>query len=144
MLVQLVLLAAAAATPIWLASPDTAVAPAIRLLGEMLMGIGGVLAVLGAAGLGRALTPFPKPLEQGGFRQGGAYRFVRHPIYAGLVAAALGWSLYHGSWPGLGVDGVLLFFLDRKASREEKWLLEKYPGYDDYRKSVRKLIPWIY
>jgi hypothetical protein len=34
--------------------------------------------------------------------------------------------------------------LDIKARREERWLREKFPDYDEYAVKVRRLIPWLY
>jgi protein-S-isoprenylcysteine O-methyltransferase Ste14 len=39
---------------------------------------------------------------------------------------------------------VLAAFLDRKAAREERWLEEKFPDYPEYRRRVRKFIPFLY
>jgi len=48
------------------------------------------------------------------------------------------------SWiHGLGAIALLVFF-DLKARKEEIWLMEKFPDYENYRISVKKLIPWIY
>ena len=90
----------------------------------------------GAAGLGRQLTPFPKPVEQSSLKQGGAYRFVRHPIYGGVLLLGLAWSLVSSPaallpWAAAGA------FLDAKRRREEAWLIEKHPEYEDYKRSVR-------
>jgi protein-S-isoprenylcysteine O-methyltransferase Ste14 len=57
---------------------------------------------------------------------------------------AFGWSVYSNSLAGLAFDAMLLVFFDRKATREEIWLSEKFPGYAPYRSRVKKLIPWIY
>ena len=37
-----------------------------------------------------------------------------------------------------------MIFFDRKATREEIWLRDRYPTYGDYAKRTRKLIPWLY
>lgn len=42
---------------------------------------------------GHALTPFPKTLPIGELVLSDAYRFVRHPVYFGILPAALGVSL---------------------------------------------------
>ena len=40
---------------------------------------------------------------------------------------------------------ALLFLLfDAKARREEAWLVEKFPSYAEYRRRVRKLVPFVY
>jgi protein-S-isoprenylcysteine O-methyltransferase Ste14 len=39
---------------------------------------------------------------------------------------------------------LLLVFFDIKSRREEAWLLARFPAYRDYRRRVRKLMPFIY
>lgn len=57
---------------------------------------------------------------------------------------AFGWGLWVHGWLTLGYALLLFVFFDLKSSREERWLREKFPGYDAYRRRVRKLIPFIY
>ena len=60
----------------------------------LLIAIGGqVLFIPGLAAFGHSLTPFPTPVEHARLQVGGAFRYVRHPIYGGLILIALGWSL---------------------------------------------------
>lgn len=106
--------------------------------------VGIVLVIAGARALGRALTPFPVPLENAGLRTGGIYEWVRHPIYAGVVIGALGWVLWCLSPLGLGYWLVVVLFFDRKAAHEERWLRRKYPEYDAYSARVKRLFPGVY
>jgi protein-S-isoprenylcysteine O-methyltransferase Ste14 len=94
--------------------------------------------------LGSALTPFPRPLASGRLRQSGAYAWVRHPIYGGLVLASLGWSLSWLSLPGLLCSVVVFLFFDRKSAFEERLLRARFPEYAGYAQRVRKLLPRIY
>lgn len=94
--------------------------------------------------LGSALTAFPRPLPTAQLVTGGAYRWVRHPIYFGVLLAAFGIALWSLSPLRVLLTLVLALFFDRKANREEAWLQERYPGYPAYRARTRKLIPWIY
>lgn len=112
--------------------------------GLILLGVGILQSAAGVVALGRFLTPFPCPVEHGVLRTNGAYSLVRHPIYAGILFTAVGWSLYRFSITGLAFDVLLFVFFDRKAAREERWLIERFPGYEAYRQRVRKLIPGIY
>jgi protein-S-isoprenylcysteine O-methyltransferase Ste14 len=65
-------------------------------------------------------------------------------VYAGLIAAAVGWSLVAASAAGLGAALLLGLFFDLKARREERWLATAYPGYGDYARRVHRLVPFVY
>jgi protein-S-isoprenylcysteine O-methyltransferase Ste14 len=110
------------------------------ILGVLAFGLasGGILA------LGRNLRAVPRPKEGGRLIQTGVYAWVRHPIYAGIIIAALGWSFASHSVAALLMAIVIFVFFDLKSRREEAWLAEKYADYAAYRLRVRKLIPLIY
>lgn len=94
--------------------------------------------------LGTSFTPFPKPVEGGAQVARGPYRFVRHPIYSGIVISAAGWAIAWHSIAGALLAVTLLVFFDMKARREERWLEAAYPGYAQYRVRTRKLVPFLY
>ena len=119
--------------PAWAARPS-------QIAGLLLGAVGGLVALAGARTLGPNLTPFPRPRDEGALVQDGVYKLVRHPIYAGLLLGALGWSLLRRSFPALVLALVLALFFDRKARREEVWLLEKFPEYAEYRARVRRRV----
>ncbi len=108
------------------------------------MALGLLIAVSAAIGLGRALTPLPKPNDTGKLVASGVYRWVRHPIYTGALLISVGWAFYTEGLVTLGSVLVLAIFFDIKSRREEQWLLEKYPEYATYRKNTYRLIPFIY
>ena len=83
-------------------------------------------------------------MRQGELIQSGLYGLVRHPMYGGVILSALGWALFRASLPALVLAVILAVFFDRKAHYEEKRLAAAYPEYPDYRRRVRKLIPFIY
>jgi protein-S-isoprenylcysteine O-methyltransferase Ste14 len=98
----------------------------------------------GAGGLGRQLTPFPKPVPEASLRRDGAYGLVRHPIYGGVLLLALAWSLA-SSPVVLAPWGAGAVFLDAKRRREEAWLSEEHPEYEAYRQEVRhSLVPFVW
>jgi protein-S-isoprenylcysteine O-methyltransferase Ste14 len=121
-------------------------APAwLRALGLALVAVGGALGTAGVLALGRSnLSVFPRPVEGGNLVTSGPYAFVRHPIYAGLILATLGWSLFRANLLGLALATLLFIFFDLKSRREERWLVEAHPGYPAYQQRVRKLIPFVY
>jgi len=142
---QIPLLLLAYLVPRWTgqAAPGSA-ASLLADAGLVLLAAGALLTFAGVVVLGRGLTPFPQPLPASSLRTRGAYALVRHPLYSGILFMALGWSLYWNSYLGLAFDVLLFVFFDRKAAREERWLLEKFPDYVAYRSRVKRLIPWIY
>lgn len=115
-----------------------------RLVGAVHVGAGLLVAGLGLLGLRENLTAVPRPVENGRLVAHGVYGVVRHPIYAGVILAAVGFGLVTASPAALGVAVLLGVFFDLKARREEAWLLEAYPEYAAYRRRVRKLLPFLY
>ena len=103
-----------------------------------------LIMVIAAITLGTNLTPLPHPKDDSVLIQTGLYQYIRHPIYFGVLLAALGWLLI---FPGLYIlaYSICLFLLfDIKARREEVWLAERFSSYKDYQARVKKLIPGIY
>ena len=115
-----------------------------RLVGAVHLAAGVLVAGLGLLGLRENLTPVPRPVDNGRLVAHGVYGLVRHPIYAGIILAAVGWGLLAASPPALLVAAGIAVFFDLKSRREEAWLMEAYPGYADYRRRVRKLLPFLY
>ncbi|MCU0483113.1 MAG: isoprenylcysteine carboxylmethyltransferase family protein [Chloroflexi bacterium] len=113
--------------------------------GAVLLATGLVLGVLGLIHLRPAnLTAVPHPRTGGWLVETGVYGLVRHPVYAGLIAAAVGWSLVSASLAALAASLALGLFFDLKARREERWLATAYPDYEEYQRRVRRLVPFVY
>jgi protein-S-isoprenylcysteine O-methyltransferase Ste14 len=112
--------------------------------GLFLFLIGAGCGLVGTAGLGRNLSPFPKPLPGGRLVQTGIYGVVRHPLYVAVFCLSLSWALLWGSWPALFVALTLAPFFDAKARREEHWLREQFSDYARYEQRVKRFIPWVY
>ena len=142
-LIQGVLLVVVAAAG-WSLGPDWS--GPLRLagivVGIVLIACGIVLAVRGAVDLRGALTPLPKPRDGAALVETGAYSFVRHPIYGGLVLAAFGWAIGQASIVAVALAVALAAFLRLKSEREEAWLEQRFPDYAAYRARTRRLIPW--
>lgn len=129
--------------PGWPAWPAPIGRPAlIAGAGLAVLGLG--LFFGGMGRLGPALTPLPYPKDGSVLVRTGPYRFVRHPIYSGGIMLSFGWALIVHGWLTLLYAAALFIFFDRKSAREERWLLEKFPEYAEYRKRVRKLVPFLY
>lgn len=114
------------------------------ILGLLFGFLGGLLGLFGLLSLGTNITAVPHPKDDAVFVQSGAYKFVRHPIYSGILLGGIGFAfVVNGALTFLYVLILFLFF-DIKSRREEKWLARKFPDYPAYQKRVRKLIPFVY
>jgi len=113
-------------------------------IGQILFYSGIVIAIWAAILLGPNLTPLPKPKPSGEFIQSGLYRFVRHPIYFGVILVCFGWAGIEQTLYTLVLAIILLIFFDLKSRQEEIWLTEKFSEYAQYKITAKKLIPFIY
>jgi protein-S-isoprenylcysteine O-methyltransferase Ste14 len=109
------------------------------------LALAGVLLLFGGGfGLGRQLTPFPKPVAEGDLKQGGVYGLVRHPMYGGALLLTFAWSPV-SSPLALAPWILAVGFIDAKGRREEAWLLERHPNYEEYRRRVRRrFVPFVW
>ncbi len=74
----------------------------------------------------------------------GPYRYVRHPLYAGVIPFVVGTTFLLGSWYGL-LGLILVGGIAFRAVREERVLLAELPGYDVYMARVKyRLIPYVW
>jgi protein-S-isoprenylcysteine O-methyltransferase Ste14 len=74
----------------------------------------------------------------------GPYRFVRHPIYTGMLLAVLGTAVAEGEWRGLVAFAAVLVAFLRKVRIEERLMLETFgEEYARYRREVPALVPWV-
>jgi protein-S-isoprenylcysteine O-methyltransferase Ste14 len=75
----------------------------------------------------------------------GPYRYVRHPMYAGILILEVGTPLLLGSWYGILLGLVPALILARRAVLEERTLKKELTGYAAYVSKVRyRLIPYIW
>ena len=118
--------------------------PDLQVLGTGMCILGLLLSFIAALRLGKNLTPLPCPKDDSQLVQLGLYRFVRHPIYSGVLLVGFGWLLIYPYALILLYVVALAIFFEFKIKLEERWLLEKFPAYSEYCKKVKKLIPWVY
>ncbi|MGD0014485.1 MAG: isoprenylcysteine carboxylmethyltransferase family protein [Bryobacteraceae bacterium] len=75
----------------------------------------------------------------------GAYRFIRHPMYASLLALTWGACLKHPSAPSAGLALAASGFLLATAITEERENLAQFgTAYADYMRTTRRFIPFLF
>jgi protein-S-isoprenylcysteine O-methyltransferase Ste14 len=86
---------------------------------------------------------------EGGLVTTGPYRFVRHPIYAAILLftfAGVIDNLHAGRRPWLGpaLLGVIVLGLMTRILCEEKLVRARYPEYDEYARTTKRLVPGVF
>ena len=94
--------------------------------------------------LNKTLSPFPTPLVTGQLITTGLYKFVRHPIYTGIILMAFGFGMYTGSIWRLTIALLLYGLFIFKSKYEEQLLIEKYKDYAAYKKITGRFFPKIF
>jgi len=75
----------------------------------------------------------------------GVYRFLRHPLYFGVLIAIMGAPVYAPSLNGFLVLSLLIPIILFRIKMEEDMLTEHFGDeYEAYRKATKKLIPFLY
>ena len=75
----------------------------------------------------------------------GPYAVVRHPIYSGLLLAALGTAVALNQIRGLLAVVAAFLILVSKYRIEERFMTERFGSeYEAYRRHTRALIPFVF
>jgi len=115
----------------------------LAVIGAVLFGCGIALAVWARLHLGRN---WGMPMTQRAEPElvtSGPYRFVRHPIYTGLLTAMLGTTLVNNLL-GLIVVAALVGYFYYCGTVEERNLAATFPAaYPEYRSRTKMLIPFL-
>jgi protein-S-isoprenylcysteine O-methyltransferase Ste14 len=105
--------------------------------------IGIIIMVVAATALGRGLTATPLPNAHAQLRTGGLYRYVRHPIYTGLLLFAVARTLASGSAWTASACLALVLLINVKAHWEERHLVKRFPGYAAYASRTSRFFPGL-
>jgi len=117
---------------------------AVRITGAILTAMGIALAIWARVHLGRNWSPRPAMKVGHELITSGPYRFVRHPIYTGLLTALLGSGLVNGPlWTVVLFVAVVNFLWRIRV--EEAYMMELFPDqYPAYCARTKALIPIVW
>lgn len=110
------------------------------LAGSIVAG-GLIVAGLSALRLGPALTPTPLPKDGSILSTAGEYRYVRHPIYSGVLLVVLGVTVRSGNGVTAAVALATVAFFQLKARWEEQLLRRRFPDYEAYSRTTPRFVP---
>lgn len=109
--------------------------------GCLLLVLGAMVNVAGRMTLGRNWANHVKIYADHTLVTGGAYRFVRHPLYASLIWMSYGSALVYANWAvALATTVIFVPFMYYRARQEEELLAREFPEYVEYRRRVRMFI----
>jgi len=114
------------------------------MIGTILCAAGIAFAICARWHLGRNWSALPSIQEGHELVTSGPYRFVRHPIYTGMITALLGSALATSvAW------FIIFLFIGAtfvwRIDREERFMMQLFPdGYPEYKKRTKKLIPLVW
>ena len=107
----------------------------------VILSIGLLIILLGILNLNESISVFPSPKKDSSLISNGIYRYIRHPIYAGILIAMFAYSVYDVSIIKFLITTALAIVFHLKSSFEEKLLIERYKEYDDYKNKTGRFFP---
>jgi len=90
------------------------------------------------------VNPFPDVRPNAKLMTHGPYRWIRHPMYTGVLLTMLALVLDKLTVERGAIWMILLVNLLMKLNYEETLLTRRFPEYAAYRQRTRKLLPFIY
>ncbi len=118
-------------------------ATAFDAIGVVLAIVGVAFAIWARVHLGRNWSPAPAIKEGHELVTSGPYTLVRHPIYTGVILAALGSALVSPAWFIMFVIVCVLFLW--RVKKEEALMRAQFPSqYQEYMRHTWALIPYVY
>ena len=111
--------------------------PFSYLLGILIIIIAFIIMLVSIKDLGRNLSPFPRPINNGNLVTTGIYRFTRHPMYNSLIFMSFGVFITKLSIYYLFLSISLALIIKFKVALEEQYLNNKFKKYLLYKNEVK-------
>ncbi|GLU53351.1 methyltransferase family protein [Dyadobacter frigoris] len=114
-----------------------------EIAGGLLALTGLVIILTAVYQIRRSLTPFPSPVKNGQLITSGLYRYIRHPIYSGIILASAGYGLHTADTIKLIIALVLWLLFYLKSKYEERMLMAFYDDYSRYSSRTYRFFPFL-
>ncbi len=116
----------------------------VHIAGLVLTFFGLLIMISGLIQLDRNLSAFPTPKTGSQLIEKGLYKYIRHPIYSGIIIAGIGFSVYSDSGFRLIITLFLLILFYFKSAYEEEKLSAVFPEYTEYKKRTGRFWPRLF
>ena len=74
----------------------------------------------------------------------GLYRYIHHPLYLAIILFLTGADILFLSLYSWIFTLLTIYFIYNRITKEESFLTSQLEGYENYMKSTKKLIPYIW
>jgi protein-S-isoprenylcysteine O-methyltransferase Ste14 len=113
------------------------------LAGVVLCAAGVALVIASRRALGRSWSDLVVLKNNHELIQRGPYRWMRHPLYSGMLLAILGSAITVNTRVAYLAVPVVLFGFWVKSRQEEALLEQHFSEYRQYRQRVKAFIPFV-
>ncbi|TPV31898.1 isoprenylcysteine carboxylmethyltransferase family protein [Paucihalobacter ruber] len=120
---------------------DVTIPEWIKNVAIVFFGLGLLITMVALLQLNKNLSPFPTPKSNSALIKNGLYKYIRHPIYTGLLFLFFGYTVYSESIYRLIVSILLLALFHVKSRYEEQKLKERFVEYESYRTNTGRFLP---
>jgi protein-S-isoprenylcysteine O-methyltransferase Ste14 len=86
----------------------------------------------------------PTPVDKGVMISQGPYKVIRHPMYTSIFIFVIALLSGQFDYIKMTICLVLIAGLLMKMIYEEDLLCKHYPGYKDYMKKTKRVIPFVW
>jgi len=87
------------------------------------------------------ISPFPSPRSKTILIKSGMFKYMRHPIYSGIIMCSISYAIYSGSIYKLIIAVILYFLFYFKSIYEERKLCQQFLNYENYKKVTGRFFP---
>jgi protein-S-isoprenylcysteine O-methyltransferase Ste14 len=140
---QTLLICAFAAVDLFVRAPFLFSSAIVSYAGGVFCVAAIVLILVAIRTLREVVQVSPEPKPDGHLVTSGIYRWLRHPIYTAIVLAVVGLWLRKPTIALAIAGAVVVIFLVVKSRYEEHLLVERYPGYQEYRRQTLGVVPGL-
>lgn len=112
-----------------------------KVIGAIPMIVGTVILVWAIIELRNSLSVFPSPKDDSELVTTGIYSSIRHPIYAGVIMLAIGYSIFSRDFDKMIISLLIFVFFELKTAYEERRLIKRYENYPAYKARTGKFFP---
>jgi len=113
----------------------------IRYISLLILILGIFIFGLALIQLNKNLSPFPTPKNDSNLIESGLYKYIRHPIYTGILLIVFGYGVYSQSEFKLIISLLLLILFYFKSSYEEQQLNKKFEKYIEFKRKTGRFFP---